>query len=59
MQIKKKLYLKKNRIVVLSRCFDAVLVIDGGCSYQFNDGSIAILETLPEDSLRTVIINDD
>ncbi len=48
------------KLVCQSRCFDAVLVIDGGCSYQFNDGAKAILETLPEDSLRTVnVFNDD
>jgi NAD+ kinase len=47
------------KIVVQSRCFDASIVIDGGCSYQFNDGAKAILETLPEDTLRTVSINDE
>lgn len=48
-----------SKIVVQSRCFDAVLVIDGGRSYQFNDGAKAILQTLPEDSLKTIVINED
>jgi len=43
-------------MVIQSRCFDAVLVIDGGCSYQFNDGAKASFYTLPEDSLRTVLV---
>lgn len=38
-----------------SRCQDAGLVIDGGVSYPFNDGAIALMETYPEDSLRTVV----
>ncbi|CAF0716130.1 unnamed protein product [Brachionus calyciflorus] len=45
------------KLVVQSRCFDACLVIDGGQSYQFNDGSKAIMEILPEDALKTVIIH--
>lgn len=47
------------RLVVQSRCFDACLVIDGGQSYQFNDGARAIMEVHPQDSLRTVTINKD
>jgi NAD+ kinase len=47
-----------NKLVFQSRCFDAVLVIDGGCSYQFNDGAKATLKTLPEDQLRTVVIKE-
>lgn len=46
------------KLVIQSRCFDACLVIDGGCSYQFNDGAKAILEIKPEDSLRTIQIID-
>jgi NAD+ kinase len=48
-----------HKLVFQSRCFDAVLVIDGGCSYAFNDGAKAILFSKPEDSLRTVQINQD
>ncbi|CAG9762274.1 unnamed protein product [Ceutorhynchus assimilis] len=46
------------KIEIKSNCFDASLVIDGGVSYQFNDGTTALLEIMPEDALRTVIIND-
>ena len=45
-------------IVVQSRCFDACLVIDGGSSYQFNDGAIATFQIAPENSLKTIYIND-
>ena len=46
-------------IQVKSRCFDASLVIDGGVSYTFNDGTFAYLEIRPEDSLKTVTLLDD
>ncbi|GMT16750.1 hypothetical protein PFISCL1PPCAC_8047, partial [Pristionchus fissidentatus] len=42
-------------IKVCSRGYDSHLVVDGGMSYPFNDGSEAHLRVLPEDSLRTVI----
>jgi len=45
---------KAKRIEVKSKCFDACLVIDGGLSYKFNDGTKAILELHNEDALRTV-----
>lgn len=45
---------KAKRIVVKSKCFDACLVIDGGLSYKFNDGTKAILELHDQDALRTV-----
>lgn len=44
--------------MVKSNCFDAGLVIDGGVSYTFNDGMIAILEIHPDDALRTVVLNE-
>ena len=40
------------RIEVKSRCFDACLVIDGSLSFNFNDGTKAIIEILDEDALR-------
>lgn len=43
-----------NSLWIRSRCQDAGLVIDGGVSYPFNDGSVAILKTHPEDALCTV-----
>lgn len=54
-----KKFKKMNRLIVQSRCFDACLVIDGSQSYQFNDGSKAVMETLPEDSLKTVLVHRD
>ena len=42
---------------MISRCYDACLVIDGGLSYQFNSGAKAIIEIRPEDSLRTIIVD--
>ncbi|XP_066977670.1 NAD kinase 2, mitochondrial isoform X1 [Macrobrachium rosenbergii] len=46
-------------IAVKSRCFDASLVIDGGLSFTFNDGTRALLEIYEEDSLRTVTLHED
>lgn len=46
-------------IAVKSRCFDASLVIDGGLSFTFNDGTRALLEIYEDDSLRTVTLNED
>ena len=46
------------RLEIRSRCFDASLVIDGGLSYPFNDGAVAILEMLDEDALRTVTLSE-
>ncbi|CAG7629566.1 unnamed protein product [Allacma fusca] len=43
------------RLEVRSRCFDASLVIDGGLSFSFNDGTVAILEVHDSDALRTVV----
>uniref|UniRef100_A0A8R1DHL2 NAD kinase 2, mitochondrial n=1 Tax=Caenorhabditis japonica TaxID=281687 RepID=A0A8R1DHL2_CAEJA len=44
-----------DRIRIKSRGYDAHLVIDGGISYRFNDGSEVLLETRDEDALRTVV----
>ncbi|CAI4227059.1 unnamed protein product [Auanema sp. JU1783] len=43
------------RIRVKSRGYDAHLVVDGGVSYRFNDGSEAVLEVHEEDALKTVV----
>nr|CAH0107167.1 unnamed protein product [Daphnia galeata] len=43
---------------IRSRCFDASLVIDGGLSYSFNDGTVAILDIVDEDALRTIVLNE-
>ncbi|KAG5889051.1 hypothetical protein JTB14_000961 [Gonioctena quinquepunctata] len=47
-----------NKIEIKSNCFDACLVVDGGVSFCFNDGTIALLEILPENALRTVVFKD-
>ncbi|KAL1140355.1 hypothetical protein AAG570_000287 [Ranatra chinensis] len=44
------------RIVVASKCYAANLVIDGGYSCPFNDGSTAELTSSPENSLRTLVL---
>lgn len=46
------------KIWVCSHCRDAQLVIDGGASYSFNDGCEAFFELKPEDTLRTVLLNE-
>lgn len=46
------------RLEIRSRCFDASLVIDGGLSYPFNDGTVAMLDLLEEDALRTVVLSE-
>ncbi|KJH51218.1 hypothetical protein DICVIV_02583, partial [Dictyocaulus viviparus] len=43
------------KIRVKSRGYDAHLVIDGGVSYRFNDGTEALVEMHDEDALRTVV----
>lgn len=42
------------KIEICSRMWEASLVLDGGSSFQFNDGAIATLEMFDEDALRTV-----
>jgi len=42
------------KISVKSRMFDASIVLDGGLSYKFNDGSQAVFEILEEDALKTI-----
>ncbi|XP_037080752.1 NAD kinase 2, mitochondrial-like isoform X2 [Pollicipes pollicipes] len=46
------------RLEVRSRCFDANLVVDGGLSFPFNDGTVAILDIHDDDALRTVVLDD-
>ncbi|XP_013183546.1 NAD kinase 2, mitochondrial [Amyelois transitella] len=49
---------KATSIKVKSHCTDAGLVIDGSVSFPFNDGTEAVLEVHPEDSLMTVQMDD-
>lgn len=46
------------KATVKSQCFDAGIVLDGGIAIPFNFGTIAEIETFPEDSLRTIILDD-
>lgn len=45
-----------NKVCVRSRCWDACMVIDGGTSFEFNDGAIATISLSEEDLLRTVLL---
>lgn len=45
------------RVCVRSRCWDACMVVDGGTSFEFNDGAIATISLNEEDLLRTVILD--
>lgn len=45
------------RVCVRSRCWDACMVVDGGTSFEFNDGAIATISMSEEDLLRTVVLN--
>lgn len=47
------------RMEVKSRCFDACMVIDGGLSFSFNDGTTVIFEMFEEDALKTVVELED
>ena len=49
-----QLYFQLTSTFLLSRCFDACLVIDGSLSYKFNDGTRATIEIHNDDALRTI-----
>ncbi|XP_032424993.1 NAD kinase 2, mitochondrial isoform X3 [Xiphophorus hellerii] len=46
-----------SRVCVRSRCWDACMVVDGGTSFEFNDGAIATVTVSEEDRLRTVLLD--
>lgn len=46
-----------SRVCVRSRCWDACMVVDGGTSFEFNDGAIATISMCKEDQLRTVVLD--
>ncbi|XP_071117305.1 NAD kinase 2, mitochondrial-like [Haliotis cracherodii] len=48
-----------DKVVIRSRMWDACLVVDGGSSFQFNDGATATLEICDDDALRTVMFHVD
>uniref|UniRef100_A0A8C2RFV0 NAD kinase 2, mitochondrial n=1 Tax=Capra hircus TaxID=9925 RepID=A0A8C2RFV0_CAPHI len=45
-----------SKVCVRSRCWDACMVVDGGTSFEFNDGAIASMLIEKEDELRTVLL---
>ncbi|KAL7844248.1 hypothetical protein SRHO_G00227870 [Serrasalmus rhombeus] len=47
-----------SKVCVRSRCWDACMVVDGGTSFEFNDGAIASISLHNEDLLKTVILED-
>ncbi|XP_076159173.1 NAD kinase 2, mitochondrial isoform X2 [Alosa pseudoharengus] len=47
-----------SRVCVRSRCWDACMVVDGGTSFEFNDGAIATISMNEADQLRTVVLAD-
>ncbi|KAJ7987127.1 hypothetical protein DPEC_G00335530 [Dallia pectoralis] len=47
-----------DRVCVRSRCWDACMVVDGGTSFEFNDGAIATITMDAEDQLRTVLFEN-
>ncbi|XP_058420207.1 NAD kinase 2, mitochondrial isoform X3 [Diceros bicornis minor] len=46
-----------SKVCVRSRCWDACMVVDGGTSFEFNDGAIASMMVNKEDELRTVLLD--
>lgn len=46
------------RVCVRSRCWDACMVVDGGTSFEFNDGAIASILIDTEDALCTVLLEE-
>ncbi|XP_044287179.1 NAD kinase 2, mitochondrial isoform X1 [Varanus komodoensis] len=47
-----------SKVCVRSRCWDACMVVDGGTSFEFNDGAIASILINAEDALRTVLLEE-
>ncbi|XP_051499446.1 NAD kinase 2, mitochondrial isoform X2 [Apus apus] len=47
-----------SKVCVRSRCWDACMVVDGGTSFEFNDGAIASIMIDTEDALCTVLLED-
>ncbi|KAM4710456.1 NAD kinase 2, mitochondrial isoform 2-T2 [Discoglossus pictus] len=47
-----------SKVCVRSRCWDACMVVDGGTSFEFNDGAIVSIAMDAEDSLCTVLLDE-
>lgn len=46
------------KLAVRSRCWDACMVVDGGTSFEFNDGAVATLTVDEDDALCTVLLEE-
>ncbi|XP_062867313.1 NAD kinase 2, mitochondrial isoform X2 [Trichomycterus rosablanca] len=46
------------KVCVRSRCWDACMVVDGGTSFEFNDGAIATISLHEDDRLKTVVLDE-
>lgn len=47
-----------SKVCVRSRCWDACMVVDGGTSFEFNDGAIVSITMDKDDALCTVLLDD-
>ncbi|XP_039246664.1 NAD kinase 2, mitochondrial isoform X4 [Pipra filicauda] len=47
-----------SKVCVRSRCWDACMVVDGGTSFEFNDGAIASILIDTQDALCTVLLEE-
>ncbi|KAM3937515.1 NAD kinase 2, mitochondrial isoform 2-T2 [Leptodactylus fuscus] len=47
-----------SKVCVRSRCWDACMVVDGGTSFEFNDGAIVTISMDGEDALCTVLLDE-
>ncbi|KAG8456708.1 hypothetical protein GDO86_002478 [Hymenochirus boettgeri] len=47
-----------SKVCVRSRCWDACMVIDGGTSFEFNDGAIVSIVMDAQDALCTVLLDE-
>nr|XP_033788694.1 NAD kinase 2, mitochondrial isoform X2 [Geotrypetes seraphini] len=47
-----------SKVCLRSRCWDACMVVDGGTSFEFNDGAIASIMMDTEDALCTVLLDE-
>ncbi|XP_073537787.1 NAD kinase 2, mitochondrial isoform X2 [Phyllobates terribilis] len=47
-----------SKVSVRSRCWDACMVVDGGTSFEFNDGAIVTISMDSADALCTVLLDE-
>ncbi|XP_069602052.1 NAD kinase 2, mitochondrial isoform X2 [Ranitomeya imitator] len=47
-----------SKVSVRSRCWDACMVVDGGTSFEFNDGAVVTISTDGADALCTVLLDE-